>query len=243
LKDSLDLGTWVRQNKDDFANKEMMSVLYILYFSLHLLKTQFTHYDLHGSNVLLYKPSQNGYINYVFHEDKRVVRFKSRFIPKIIDYGRSFYSLSAADNSEKIYEKLCTLPVCKPRCGDNVGFNWLNSYRYDIKSREKNESHDLRLLAAFQPDLYRTAYKASKSIKAFFNKVVYNSDYGTGEMVVSGLPTKINNVSDAFMALSDMVSAEQPALSDGVFPADEYDSLGELHVYSDGRAMRFIKHL
>ena len=91
LKDSLELGTWVRQNKGDFANKEMMSIFYILYFSLRLLVGQFTHYDLHAGNVLLYRPSETGYINYVFHENKRVVKFKCRFIPKIIDYGRSFY--------------------------------------------------------------------------------------------------------------------------------------------------------
>ena len=132
--------------------------------------------------------------------------------------------------------------MCKPKCGDNVGFNWLNSGHYDIKSRQKNESHDLRFLAGFKPDITRVTYNASDTIKHFFTKVVYNNDYGTSENEVSGLPGKINNVSDAFTAISDMVSAEQPALSDGVFSLPQYDSLGELHVYSDGRAMRFIKH-
>ena len=220
-----------------------MSILYILYFSLHALSDRFTHYDLHSGNVLLYRPSETGYINYVFHEHNpsRVVRFKSRFIPKIIDYGRSFYYLSAADNSEKLYEKLCTLPVCKPKCGDNVGFNWLNSGHYDIKSRQKNESHDLRFLAGFKPDITRVTYNASDTIKHFFTKVVYTNMFGAAENVNSGLLANINNISDAFTALSDMVSAEQPALSDGLFPAAEYSSLGELHVYSDGRPMRFIK--
>ena len=244
LKDATDIRTWIVENKNNFANRELMSVLYIIYFSLQALANRFTHYDLHPGNVLLYRPSQNGYINYVFHEDKpsKVVRFKSRFIPKIIDYGRSFYSLSAADNSDKLYEKLCTLPECVPRCGDNVGFNWLNSGAFNIKSREKNESHDLRLLAAFKKAIKKTAYNASADIKKFFTKVVYTGKYGTGEIQASGLPGNIFNVSDAFSAISDMVSAEQPALSDGVFPADEYTSLGELHVYSYGRAMRFIKH-
>ena len=242
LKDSLDLGTWLRQNKNDFANNELMSIFYILYFSLRLLVGQFTHYDLHAGNVLLYRPSETGYINYVFHENKRVVKFKCRFIPKIIDYGRSFYSLSAADNSDKLYQKLCTLPQCEPKCGDNVGFNWLNSKHYDIKSRQNHVSHDLRLLDAFKPDIKRAAYKASVDIKDFFNKVVYDNAYGTDELINSGLPNKINNVYDAFRALSNIVSAEQPALSDGVFSLPQYDSLGELHVYSDGRAMRFVKH-
>ena len=242
LKDSLELGTWVRQNEGDFANKEMMSIFYILYFSLRLLVGQFTHYDLHAGNVLLYRPSETGYINYVFHENKRVVKFKCRFIPKIIDYGRSFYSLSAADNSDKLYQKLCTLPQCEPKCGDNVGFNWLNSGDYYIKSRQNHVSHDLRLLDAFKPDIKRAAYKASADIKDFFNKVVYDNAYGTDELINSGLPNKINNVYDAFRALSHMVYNEQPALSDGVFSLPKYNSLGELHVYSDGRAMRFIKH-
>jgi hypothetical protein len=243
LKDSLELGTWVRQNKGDFANKEMMSIFYILYFSLRLLVGRFTHYDLHAGNVLLYRPSETGYINYVFHENKKVVKFKCRFIPKIIDYGRSFYSLSASDNSDKLYQKLCTLPACEPNCGYDQGFNWLNSGAYYIKSRQNHVSHDLRILDAFKPDIKKAAYKASKDIKDFFNKVVYDNTFGTDELINSGLPGKINNVYDAFRALSKMISAEQPALSDGVFSLPKYNSLGELHVYSDGRAMRFIKNL
>lgn len=242
LKDALELGKWVRQNNDDFANKEMMSIFYILYFSLRLLVGQFTHYDLHAGNVLLYKPSETGYINYVFHENKRVVKFKCRFIPKIIDYGHSFYSLSATDNSDKLYQKLCTLPQCEPNCGYKQGFHWLNSGAYYIKSRQNHVSHDLRLLDAFKPDIKRAAYKASADIKDFFNKVVYDNAYGTDELINSGLPGKINNVYDAFRALSHMVYNEQPALSDGVFSLPKYSSLGELHVYSDGRAMKFIKH-
>jgi len=243
LKNSLELATWVKQNKGDFANKEMMSIFYILYFSLRLLVGQFTHYDLHAGNVLLYMPSETGYINYVFHENKKVVKFKCRFIPKIIDYGRSFYSLSASDNSDKLYQKLCTLPQCEPKCGYDQGFNWLNSGAYYIKSRQNHVSHDLRLLNAFKPDIKKASYKASKDIKDFFNKVVYDNTFGTDELINSGLPDKINNVYDAFRALSKMVSAEQPALSDGVFSLPKYNSLGELHVYSDGRTMRFIKNL
>jgi len=244
LKDVTDLGTILRKNKNDFANKELISVLYIIYFSLHVLSDRFTHYDLHLGNVLLYTPSKNGYINYVFHEQRseRVVKFKSRFIPKIIDYGRCFYSLDVNNNSGKLYDKLCTLPECNPKCGDNQGFNWLsgNNLHY-INSRAKNESHDLILLNNIKSGVIRPSYKATKPIKQLFTRVVYTREFGTEENVNSGLPTKINNISDAFTALSDMVFTEQPALSDGLFPAVEYASLGELHVYSDGRPMRFIK--
>jgi hypothetical protein len=244
LKDALELAKWLRENKNDFANKELMSILYILYFSLHALSDRFTHYDLHSGNVLLYRPSETGYINYVFHEHNpsRVVRFKSRFIPKIIDYGRSFYKLDAHNNSDELYNKLCTLDECKPWCGFAQGFSWLNSGTHHIRSREKNVSHDLRLLDYLKVDIIRPYFKASSAIKKLFNKVVYSGDYGTPEIIGSGLPNKINNIYDAFSELSDMVYKEEPKKSDDLYSDPEHISYGELHVYSDGQPMRFIKH-
>ena len=66
------------------------------------------------------------------------------------------------------------------------------------------------------------------------------SEYG--QIINPRYDPEKNNVYDAFRALSHMVYNEQPALSDGVFSLPKYSSLGELHVYSDGRAMKFIKH-
>ena len=242
------LERWVKLNLGgNFINNELIPVLYIIYFSLATLSDKFTHYDLHAQNVLLYEPSMLGYIEYVFHEHipgkaARLVKFKSKFIPKIIDYGRCFYSLNAQNNSSKIYDKLCTINECKPACGLNQGFQWLNSGDYDIMSRQKNNSHDLRLLKYLKEDVKKRK-RVTQKIKDFFDSVVYSGRYGTPENSASGLPDKINNVSDALSKLSDMVMSKEPKTSDDKFlnPGYNYQSLGELHIYSDGQPMKFIK--
>uniref|UniRef100_A0A6C0HGL7 Uncharacterized protein n=1 Tax=viral metagenome TaxID=1070528 RepID=A0A6C0HGL7_9ZZZZ len=246
LKQTDHLDKWVSIKRGVFINNDLIPILYILYFSLVSLATQFTHYDLHAQNVLLYVPDEDKYIEYVFHERQagkvpRLVKFKSSFIPKIIDYGHSFYSLNAQDNSDKIYEKLCTINECKPRCGKNYGFGLMNSGDYHIKSRQNNVSHDLRLLAYLRNYIRNPLYKANKPIKDLFNSVVCTGEFGTPEIIASGLPAKINNISDALSSLSDMVMGTEPNLSNTLYSGSKYTSYGELHVYSDGRPMKFIK--
>ena len=241
LKQSKDLRNYVKD--PDFINTELIKILYIIYFSLSSLATQFTHYDLHSNNVLLYEPG-GSHINYVFHEHlkgnaPRLIKFKSKFIPKIIDYGRCFYSLDAGNNSNKIYETLCTITKCNPLCGENYGFNFMNSDEYHIKSRQHNVSHDLRLLQTIKGDILSPYSNSNNSIKYLFNSVVYDEQFGTPENTASGLPTEINNVTDALYSLSDMVAANEPTLSNKLYHA--HVSYGELHIYSDGRHMEFIK--
>lgn len=57
---------------------------------LATLANTFTHYDLHPSNVLLCEPVLGKYYKYILN-DRTVVEFKSKYIVKIIDYGRSFF--------------------------------------------------------------------------------------------------------------------------------------------------------
>ena len=236
---------WHLMNDIHFRNNELINILYIIYFSLASLSAQFTHYDLHANNVLLYDPG-DGYIEYVFHEHQkgkapRLIKFKSKYIPKIIDYGRSFYSLNAGDNSNKIYEELCKIDECKPLCGDDYGFVWMNSGQYYIKSRMTNTSHDLRLLVDLKKYIIFPKYKVNKKIKDLVNSVVYIAQYGTQENIVSGLPAKINNTTDALSSLSDMVATNEPAASNSNILYKGLTSYGELHIYSDGRPMDFIK--
>ena len=241
LKQAASLRTHV--NDPDFINTELIKILYIIYFSLETLATQFTHYDLHANNVLIYKPGGLTHIEYVFHEHRigkvpRIVKFKSAFIPKIIDYGRSFYSLDDDNNSNKIHEKLCTIAACNPLCGKTYGFN-LNAYTsHYIESLHNNTSHDLRLLQDIK-DIKNPRSKAKKPIKDFLRSIHYIGKFGTPEVKTSGLPKVIYNISDALSALSDMVMATEPALSNTVYNGNA--SYGELHVYSDGRPMKFIK--
>ena len=62
--------------------------------------------------------------------------------------------------------------------------------------------------------------------------------YGTQENTNSGLPTKIVNVDDAAKALLEYITRDK--LKNNAFYMSKVQ-LGDLHVYDDGRPMRFIK--
>ena len=144
----------------EFVSEELLYVLFQVYFSLFALGHFFTHYDLHTDNVLLYEPVKGKYIEYHYHVQddttgKEIdVRFKSRYIAKIIDYGRSYFEDPSGKgftaNSKSIYDEVCKETKCKD-CGNSQGFGWLEykpatlPYNAFICSQIPNESHDLRL--------------------------------------------------------------------------------------------------
>lgn len=248
IKDTKSLSRWISELGPKFIENELFEILYIIYFSLTALSDKFTHYDLHAQNVLLYVPIKDKYINYVFHEDtNKTISFKSKFIPKIIDYGRCFYDIGPNNNSNIIYSELCKIKECKPECGRDYGFNWLNNKEYHINSRKRNISHDLRLIQyiniAYIKKFPHTS--VSDTVKNFFKKISdYGNDYiskgfGTKENLTSGIPNnKINNVIDAMKVLETIVLDN---LNTNNIIYQPFTSLGELHVYMDGRPMKFIK--
>ena len=150
----------------DFICNDLLYVLYQIYMPLSQLQNNFTHYDLHDGNVMLYEPVKGKYIEYHYHlADGTIVPFKSPYIAKIIDYGRCFftYKPTIAVNSRIIYHKLCEEDKCAIEaesnngklemqpCGSEFGFEWmeskpLNKNVYFINSTLENVSHDLRFL-------------------------------------------------------------------------------------------------
>ena len=70
----------------NFLNYEIIGIIYQIYMPLFCLKNEFTHYDLHENNVLLYKPFSDSVMTYHYHFiSGETVSFKSRYIAKIID--------------------------------------------------------------------------------------------------------------------------------------------------------------
>ena len=89
-------------NKVDYISYQMIYqmpyLLYQVYFALSRIKRNFTHYDLHTSNVMLYQPEKGKYIEYVYHlHGNKEVRFRCPYLVKIIDYGRSFFKWDPSD--------------------------------------------------------------------------------------------------------------------------------------------------
>lgn len=167
-------------------NVELPRILYQIYSVLDSLKKKFTHYDLHTSNVLLYKIPNDGHITMRYHVKDKIIQFNTNYIAKIIDYGRCYIP-----NSEKIYKQLCKYKECKIKmrdtCGDHWGFNMFddeaNEDNFYISSRLLNQSHDLRLIniIKYTPGKVRTGEPINTDFRIILNNIVYEGEYGTPE--------------------------------------------------------------
>jgi hypothetical protein len=237
------------KNKD-FAKDELICALYQIYSALSYNSDTFTHYDLHGENVLIYEPRKGAYITYHYHfPGGDVVSFDSRYIAKIIDYGRCYFNDKEGKmDSLKIHKKICNTPNCDPRCGANKGYYWLvdrpHNPNNQIASALNNISHDLRLL-------YTLKNVAHMSLTLnLFMKLVYNHNHGTPELKASGLPRKVHNVVDAFNVINNIVKTQMAidvkkystlGYATSGYTRIPMKKMGDLHVYLDNtdRPMKF----
>jgi hypothetical protein len=169
-----------------FIQMELIYILFIVYQALALLSKTFTHYDLHLDNVLIYEPFPDQVIQYHYHnEDGTEFSFYSPYIPKIIDYGRSYFD-NGNNNSYNIYESVCSKKECNPDCGSNYGLIWLNPDPYlTISSSQKNESHDLRLINEVKNNVsgvYNKNITVPSTQKTYskLNTIIKKIEYGVG---------------------------------------------------------------
>lgn len=227
--------------KLNFIDKELPYILAQVYIPLYNMRKIFTHYDLHLQNVLLYEPIKGSYIQYYYHmPDGKIHKFKSRYIAKIIDYGRCYFDEQPGNSSKDIFRKVCSLAKCSPKCGNDLGYKSLN-FQIPFSTIHKNESADLRLLYAMGRFMMKNSI-----LYELVAKVVYGvglnpeyKQYGTMENLNEGYPFTINNVSDACKSLCDIISYPfYVDLNDAHYL--NMDRIGDLHVYLDGRPMDFI---
>jgi hypothetical protein len=155
-----------------FFKYDLLSILFQVYCPLALLKDHFTHYDLHPDNILLYSAKDNHYFLCHYHlpDSNDVISFRTKFIAKIIDYGKCFFNdTETGTNSKKIQEALCEIKQCDPDCGKNFGFHILNNKHDHRDSTKRNVSFDLLAL--------KTIKDALSSIKTLFNEDNKNGEY------------------------------------------------------------------
>ena len=259
----------------DFVSHELLYILYQVYMPLSEMLGLFTHYDLHTGNVLLYEPVKGKYIEYHYHlkpdkdGNEKIISFKSRYIAKIIDYGRCYFFMdntAFTENSEDLFKVVCQECI---NCGERQGFGWLdNRYPFMDKhnsyicSSKSNVSHDLRLMYIISKTAKQTAFAwkdTGAQLLSILNKVRYgvnvvlskekqeflakNPDAavysGTQENVASGLPSKINNISDAAIELQRIAEDPLAKAHNDTFYA-RYAKLGDLHIYTNGKPMNYI---
>ena len=140
-------------------NYNIFSVLFQIYSTLWALRKIYTHYDLHSGNVMFVKLPNT--IKIVYNIIGNEYQIFTRFIPVILDYGRSYINCAVLDStlitSEAYAEKACNSD-CNPSKDKHTCENsslkfykynnkWFdNSNFYFINPRVKNESFDLRFI-------------------------------------------------------------------------------------------------
>jgi uncharacterized protein YjbI with pentapeptide repeats len=205
IGDSIDI---FKMKHDD----ALICILYQIYTALSYLKNDFTHYDLHPGNVLIYKLKPGKYvtISYMNEVTGKTTKIKTNYIAKIIDYGRSYFGNLGNPRqitSKQIGVEICN-STCKSYCGIEEGYTFFGQ-ETTISSVSRNVSHDLRLLDNLMIDDLRP---------------VYDDFYGTKELVSTG-PDTIKDVTDAQMRL-------QVYMDEKRFGVGSNDtSFGELKVY------------
>jgi len=229
-----------------FVETDLPFVLYQIYSVLGALANQFTHYDLHTSNVLMYQIKTTHYIVCHYHStDGSKISFKSKYLPKIIDYGRSYVRHpDAPESPEEFRKSLCAIKNCnqpsKP-CGTKYGYRWLNPApnKDYINSTKNNISHDLRLASMVKERIKKAGHNTGSMID-LLDRVVFTNKYGTKEETDSGADKGIiYNVKDMAFAMHNFIQLPN-VVKQNVEGYDSHVSLGDMHVYLDGsRPVRF----
>lgn len=239
----------------EFIEDELMNALFQLYIPLARLKNDFTHYDLHLNNIYMYEPVVGKYIEYHYYMNglnSAPISFKSRYMLKIIDYGRSYFNDTYKDvNAKNVYEQeICPQADCNTPdsgvCGKYVGFGWLEKLgarpkkQFYISAQQRNMSHDLIPLTRLKEN--NSAPRVNNltpELTTLVEKVIFTDYYGTKDNAAKGYPRRINNVNDAALAIIAYVSI--PAFkrkNEEVYSGK--DKLGDLHVYMGGASMEFV---
>jgi hypothetical protein len=146
---------------------EIPLFLFQLYYTVAICREHFTHYDLHTKNVGLVKLPQGYHIEYEFEYSNLevggsvndVIRFKSKYIVKLIDYGRSFFigkdenenpisSTMVIDQIKRATDPNGSGPLCS---ADSADFGLMDDplFHY-LDARINNQSQDLTFLAVIK---------------------------------------------------------------------------------------------
>jgi len=224
-------------NNVDFRENHLIEILFQIYMPLAHLTDKFTHYDLHTSNVLIYKPIDNKYIEYSYHlKNGKIVKFKSPYIAKIIDYGRSFFY--EKKNRSSIWLKELVTKICDKTYRHGFYYLFQPEY-YHISSSYYNQSHDLRLLYTLKMKNLKKQDITEPALLEMYDKLKYDDTYGT-QSRNSDYPKSLNNCQDAFKFLTDAIT-KKTFIDRNDKEFENSTKIGELHIYTDGKKMEFIK--
>jgi hypothetical protein len=248
----------------DFFTVHLITYLFQVYCPLSKLANNFTHYDLHTGNVLIYTPSEcnhdkiisysssDKYIRMIYHyADGTNVEFNTFGISKIIDYGRCYMDDAPAKiSSSTLYDELCEVDEW---CGTECGYSTLEreypygSFHY-ICSKKRNMSHDLRLINIIWKTSGKYSGENSRPFRQIIANVVYRDEYALKNNVVDngyGTPEisgesyekpsdSIKNVEDMHLALKYLIKTEPYFALENEIIFQGKTKIGEMHIWVDG---------
>lgn len=204
MMDFLEKKKITKTEYSDFFNIEFLSILFQIYIPLYGLRKVFTHYDLHTDNVLIQKidldgSSNNQCISFKYNVNGINIEFKSKYMIKIIDYGRSYIEDLTHDVIKEVCDNYYTCGTEKNVCGSKKGYAFVGQ-QAEVKRRgkkvlvsdfNKNESQDLRLLHMFNKYYTDTIDKNILDENSIYNeidkfiisKILYMTTFSTPEII------------------------------------------------------------
>jgi hypothetical protein len=236
------------ERNDTMFPFDLVNILFQIYMPLAMLSDKFTHYDLHLKNILIYEPMKNKYIHYHYHINDSSVDFKSKYMVKIIDYGRAYFKDESMD-SLTIYNKICKSQECGgTKCGIDYGYETLIPERFIgnrnyITSYQSNISHDLRFAHMLKKNISSNWSINTKRLHAselftLLESIIYSGNYGTREILKNNTTTTSTyNVIHMKKKLDYLLQTITPR--DTFYIDAGYTKLGDLHIYEDA-PMKFI---
>lgn len=223
------------------APNDIPFILFQLYYSLYQCRSQFTHYDLHNNNVGLVPLPNGKHIEYEYvyvpigGGAPRICKFKSRYIVKVIDYGRSFFNYNGVSSKQIINDVLIS--------GDCAINDWeqlpqigiyISSITY-IDPLVNNQSHDLRLLNILKLPNFQSLFIEFPKLRSLVLKVPYENYYGTMQRLDGynrNPNAPIYNITDACFKLTDYIVSNTDKVMDKNNAAyANSTSMGTLRVY------------
>jgi hypothetical protein len=215
-------------------------ILFQVYYTLHHVKTFFTHYDLHYENVGLVALPDGYHIDYeyelIYNGQPAVIRFKSKYIVKIIDYGRSYFQ-----SQEPPYTKSKEL-IKDITKRNNLCSNKLELTHTNINNRVKNESSDLRFLRiVYGIATFKKVFKNYPTLETALSNILFKGNYSTREKLTISVDGIIRNVTDAHNYLSYYLlnnTDNSNGLNDAAYVGS--NSLGTLTVSNLSKPMKFV---
>jgi len=217
------------QSPQHAHHRDVFQILYQIYFVLDALKSNYTHYDLHSRNVLLYKPFPgNTYIRMHYHQpDKTIVSIQSEWIVKIIDYGRNFFQ-TESDSSNRIIDEILATRECDESMSVNLhkGHHRRTLTAY-IDPTLSNPSHDLQLTRSIPLFFKKHNIRITNQERREFGFPYMPSDSDLDDMTV-------NNVSDMHRILKTPRIRQQIEANEFV-RYNAWECGGDMHIFSDGR--------